>query len=77
VVRTDLPGRLAGREPGYPNGIRPLFRYILARRFATRYIGRRAAGFLPGGWLAFFAYPLVRRALRRRMRQRAQVAGAR
>jgi hypothetical protein len=50
--------------------MRTFFRYLIARRFLTRYVGRRAARFLPGGWLAFIVYPLARRAWRGRMRQR-------
>jgi hypothetical protein len=52
--------------------MRTVFRFLVARRFLTRYIGKRAARFLPGGWMAFLVYPLVRRVWRRRMRQRTQ-----
>jgi hypothetical protein len=52
--------------------MRTFFRHLIARRFLTRYLGRRAARFLPGGWVAFLVYPLVRRAWERRMRQRTR-----
>jgi hypothetical protein len=52
--------------------MRTIFRYLFARRFLTRYLGRRAVRFLPGGWVAFFVYPIARRVWRRRMSQRTQ-----
>jgi hypothetical protein len=52
--------------------MRTFFRYLIARRVLTRYLGRHAARFLPGGWVAFLVYPFVRRALVRRMRQRTK-----
>ena len=51
--------------------MRTFFRYLVARRFLTRYLGRRAARFLPGGWVAFLVYPLARRAWRRRTQRLA------
>lgn len=47
-------------------------RYIIARRFLVRYLGRHAAKFVPGGWVVFLVYPIVRRAWRRRMRRRSR-----
>jgi hypothetical protein len=51
--------------------MRTFLRYLIARRVLTRYLGRHAVRFLPGGWVAFIAYPLARRALLRRVRQRS------
>jgi hypothetical protein len=46
-----------------------LIRYLVARRFLTRYLGKRAVRFLPGGWVVFLAYPLARWAWRRRLKR--------
>ncbi|MFL5826639.1 MAG: hypothetical protein ACJ76V_08970 [Thermoleophilaceae bacterium] len=46
-----------------------LFRYLMARRFLTRHLGKRAVRFLPGGWITFLVYPIARWAWRRRMKR--------
>jgi hypothetical protein len=50
------------------------FRYLIARRFLIRHFGKRAARLLPGGWITFLVYPLVRRAWKRRMKRARSLA---